>query len=290
MGLLDGFGDFLKTPEGQGLLSATFGGLAGARRGAPLNSLGTAGLAGLQGYSGALDRNQQTEQFGQMQKSREMQMQVQQMQMDKARRDAEQEAKLTGLAQQFTTPAKPASSGGLPSNVSSLLPQEFQTGVQVNPMPAQAGGFDTNGYANALFSVDPTKAIAFRQSMAKDNTPVVLPEGGTLYSKDGTFLASGAPKTVKDDSKVTQFEYAKRNGYKGTFEQFVTLGPTIMAGAAAPLRAAQEANIYAENSYNLPQRRPAPAAKPSAPMRGQVVQGYRFKGGNPADQSNWEKQ
>ena len=32
-------------------------------------------------------------------------------------------------------------------------------------------------------------------------------------------------------------------------------------------------------------------AKPSSgPMKGQVVQGYKFKGGNPADQANWEKQ
>jgi hypothetical protein len=53
---MNGLLDFLKTPEGQGLLSATFGGLAGARRGAPLNSIGRAGLAGLAGYSGALDR------------------------------------------------------------------------------------------------------------------------------------------------------------------------------------------------------------------------------------------
>lgn len=45
--------DFIGTPEGQGLLSAAFGGLAGARRGAPLNSIGIAGLSGLQGYQNA---------------------------------------------------------------------------------------------------------------------------------------------------------------------------------------------------------------------------------------------
>lgn len=55
-GLLDGWGDFIKTPEGQGLLSAVFGGLAGARKGQPINSIGRAGLAGLSGYSGAEDR------------------------------------------------------------------------------------------------------------------------------------------------------------------------------------------------------------------------------------------
>ena len=55
-GLLDGWGDFIKTPEGQGLLSAAFGGLAGARKGQPINSIGRAGLAGLSGYTGAEDR------------------------------------------------------------------------------------------------------------------------------------------------------------------------------------------------------------------------------------------
>ncbi len=45
--------DFVQTPMGMGLLSAAFGGLAGARRGAPLNSLGAAGLAGVAGYNSA---------------------------------------------------------------------------------------------------------------------------------------------------------------------------------------------------------------------------------------------
>lgn len=49
--------DFVKTPEGQGLLSAAFGGLLGARRGAPMNTLGAAGLAGINGYSDALQRD-----------------------------------------------------------------------------------------------------------------------------------------------------------------------------------------------------------------------------------------
>lgn len=58
--------DFVKTPEGQGLLSAAFGGLAGARRGAPVNTLGVAGLAGMNGYSNALER-QTTDQYRGMQ-------------------------------------------------------------------------------------------------------------------------------------------------------------------------------------------------------------------------------
>lgn len=51
---MNGLLDFAKTPEGQGLLAAVAGGLAGARRGEPINSLGRAGLAGVAGYGNAL--------------------------------------------------------------------------------------------------------------------------------------------------------------------------------------------------------------------------------------------
>jgi hypothetical protein len=36
-------------------------------------------------------------------------------------------------------------------------------------------------------------------------------------------------------------------------------------------------------------RQKTPAAAPKAPAAGTVQDGYRFKGGNPADQANWEK-
>lgn len=51
---MNGLLDFVKTPAGQGLLAAAFGGLASARsdRG-PLNTLGAAGLSGIAGYSAA---------------------------------------------------------------------------------------------------------------------------------------------------------------------------------------------------------------------------------------------
>lgn len=51
--MMQGLLDFAKSPAGMGLLSAVAGGLAGARRGAPLNTLGAAGLAGLTGYNAA---------------------------------------------------------------------------------------------------------------------------------------------------------------------------------------------------------------------------------------------
>lgn len=53
---MQGLLDFIKTPEGQGLLSAAAGGMASARRGAPVNSIGRGLLAGVTGYGNALDR------------------------------------------------------------------------------------------------------------------------------------------------------------------------------------------------------------------------------------------
>lgn len=53
---MQGLLDFIKTPEGQGLLSAVAGGMSGARRGTPWNNFGRAGVAGVMGYGSALDR------------------------------------------------------------------------------------------------------------------------------------------------------------------------------------------------------------------------------------------
>lgn len=50
---MDGLLDFVKTPEGQGLLAAAFGAAATAGRGGPVNTLGAAGLSGIAGYSAA---------------------------------------------------------------------------------------------------------------------------------------------------------------------------------------------------------------------------------------------
>lgn len=74
MGLLDDFSSFIKTPEGMGLLSAVAGGLAGAQRGAPINSLGRAGLAGVMGYGNALDRQERTNENAVQNQFRQMQL------------------------------------------------------------------------------------------------------------------------------------------------------------------------------------------------------------------------
>lgn len=83
---MDGLLDFAATPEGQGLLAAAFGGLAGARRGAPVNTLGIAGLAGLTGYSNAASRDS-TQKYRDMQAQQiQANLRKQEMAMDMVKR------------------------------------------------------------------------------------------------------------------------------------------------------------------------------------------------------------
>lgn len=110
MGLLDQFGEFAKSPEGQGLLSAAFGGLAGARRGQPLNSLGRAGLAGLQGYGSAQDRAAQEAEAAQSREMRELQ--VSQMREGAATRQRQQEWLQTQNPSMLATQSALAGGGG----------------------------------------------------------------------------------------------------------------------------------------------------------------------------------
>lgn len=75
--------EWLNTPAGMGLLSGVAGYAAGARRGAPVNSIGRGLVTGLQGYAGAQDAIKQDEENA-------FQKRYRQMQMDEMQRKAEQ--------------------------------------------------------------------------------------------------------------------------------------------------------------------------------------------------------
>lgn len=82
---MQGLLDFIKTPEGQGLLSGVFGYAANARRGQPINNIGRGGVAGLLGYANAMDRQDQQAENQWAQKYRQMQMDKAQYDMDRTR-------------------------------------------------------------------------------------------------------------------------------------------------------------------------------------------------------------
>ena len=202
--------DFIGTPEGQGLLSAAFGGLAGARRGQPLNSLGRAGLAGLSGYGGALDR--QTEQ-AQLAKRNEL-FDLQLAQMRQAQADAQlardNEAKFrTSIAspqQAMLDNAMADGRGPTVDNAARLAPVDQRSQQLWQAM-----------------NMGQIKPMEYLSAITKDDAPVKLAEGETLYSGKASGykpLAVGKPKASDQPAAVREYEYAKGQGYGGTFEQF----------------------------------------------------------------------
>ena len=180
---MQGLLDWIKTPEGQGLLAGAFGGLAGARRGAPMNSIGHAGMSGLLGYANA---NEQQSRSGD---HAFKVLQQQRMQKDWANEDA-----IKALAPQFMTagqPAVPAYSGS--ADIQSALPDDLQIpSFPATPArPAQPAKFDKTGYANALMGIDPLKGEAYQQSISKENPFNKLDAKDFTADSIKIFLASG---------------------------------------------------------------------------------------------------
>ncbi len=167
---MNGLLDFLKTPAGQGLLSAGLGVAANAGRGGTWNAIGRGGLLGLQGYQGAIDSQRQQEDANAAREFRTMQM-------DKTRRDYATEDQIKALAPKFFTPG--TQGAGATDQVNSALPPDLQIGA-LGAIPAQQPKFDTQGYAQALMAVDPKQGISLMQSMQKD-TPF-----GKIDPKDYT--------------------------------------------------------------------------------------------------------
>ena len=136
---------------------------------------------------------------------------------------------------------------GNAANIGQMQKFDPRTFFQKNPN-ADMSTFKTAMEANLLMNPTPKY-----ESYGPDSSVYEMTPNGPKLA----LTTPGKPKDDKPDAKIAQFEYAKANGYKGSFEQFVTLGPSIMAGAMAPLRAAQIGNIVDENAYNLPPPRRA---------------------------------
>jgi hypothetical protein len=131
------------------------------------------------------------------------------MQLQNAQREAAKQTQLEALRGQFTrTPAQQALAGG-----------GGPTAANAEKLQTTQPGFDYAGYADALGSIDPAAAITMRAALEKDNTPIALGKGGALVTRAGKVLASN-PDAPELPSAVREYEYAKGQGYKGTFQQF----------------------------------------------------------------------
>jgi len=77
-------------------------------------------------------------------------------------------------------------------------------------------------------------------------------------------------------------------GAEQRLESVLTRSYRQTAGAQPPAPAAPGAP-RAPGAPAAPGGQQRPAAAPAAPAVGTVVNGYRFKGGDPANEANWER-
>lgn len=185
--------DFIKTPEGQGLLAAVAGGMAGARRGEPVNSLGRAGLAGLAGYSGAMDRQDQQANAAFNQQFRQMQMDALKQQQEQQKAQQAWRAGLPEVINQATMPVYGAGEEG--PTMAPPDPQKLQSYLMDPASP-----FADKVLEQKLF---PKQGEAF-----------TLGPGQTRYGPDGKPVASmperinpNQPFMVKDGEIVPNPAY-----------------------------------------------------------------------------------
>lgn len=188
MGLLDQFSEFAKTPEGQGLLSAAFGGLAGAKRGQPLNSIGRAGLAGLTGYSTAIDR-----QGDEAEKA--FQRQYRTLQMSKLEQDvASDKARQSFLSSLTQAPTAALAEGAATGDVGPTKTNaaRMPAGLSRIPQDALLAEISLNGGKN------------LPEWMFKTGTPDMQVSNGYAYNKNELTPGFLPGLVVSNDGKATQ--------------------------------------------------------------------------------------
>lgn len=194
--------DFLSSPEAQmgiGLLAA-----GGPRTDPNQTGLGTR-LADAMGYV------QKGQDRKNAEKRAQMQDQMYQMQMDEARQKMAKERQMTDMAARFQ---------GSPG----MAPLQGDPASGIAPSAGQpATGFDYSGYAQALAGVDPMKALSLQQSLQKDDTPIKLGAGEQMFSGKASGykpLLSVPGKEAELPSAVREYEYAKKQGYGGSYVDF----------------------------------------------------------------------
>jgi hypothetical protein len=205
-GLLDFFG----TPQGQGLLSAVAGGLAGARRGTPLNNIGRGLLAGTAGYSQGLDRQTQEQQLAMQQRERDQMNELRGLQMSQARMGLEREQGQQAWRQG--------------------LPDVMKQATEASYGASDAGPTMTPANPDALKKYAMLPNSPFADDILKQT---IMPKESSYKTVGSTMIRIGAngevipvftapQKPESAPSAVKEYEYAKGQGYQGSFQQFQT--------------------------------------------------------------------
>lgn len=167
-------------------------------------------------------------------------------------------------------------------NISARIENAAAEAAQLAPLAVAAGrdvarsGFLPFGRAQVMFN-NQTNDPALNK-FATANMGLATAYAGAM--------ARGQKATVSDQEHARELLSTAKSqeAYEATVEQ---MQQEIKAAQRAPQTVRE--NLRNEVSGKGGHGAPA-AAAPAAPKAGTVVDGYRFKGGDPAKQSSWEKQ
>lgn len=244
--------DFVNTPQGQGLLSAAFGGLAGARRGQPINSIGRAGLAGLAGYSNAQDRVTQEAENAVQRQFRDMQMQGMQAQMAKQKGEQEWRTGLSDVYKQAQTQygagdEGPTMTSGNPAALQNYMmdPRSpFADKLLEQRLFPKASDFKTVG--SSLVKIGPDGAVseAYKAPEKVDMNQLMIPDGQGGFKVNQAFYdakvgisRAGKPQISVDARNYSTQESEQSKVYGKQLGEI--RGNITQMGIEAPKRMAQ---------------------------------------------------
>lgn len=202
--------DYIATPAGQGLLAAVAGGMAGARRGQPVNSIGRGLLAGTVGYAQGLDRQTQEQQLAGQQQDRAQMRDLRDLQMSQARTQMEREQGQQAWRQ------------GLPDVMKQATETSYGAS-DVGPTMTPANPDALKKYAmlpNSPFADE----IMKQTIMPKESNYKTVGSTMIRIGPNGEVIPvfSEPPKPEGSTSSMKEYEYAKTQGYEGTFQQYQT--------------------------------------------------------------------
>lgn len=231
--------DFLNSPGGMGLLSAVGAGLAGARRGGTWNAVGSGLLGGVQGYAQGQDLQRQSEYATQRGKLFDMQAQQLEQQQAAAKAEAERKAAQQASQQAFLQRLNPnqmrlntalGGGGGPMSANAAKLPAEVDPQKQMMWEAAQSGVIPASDYIKTFMP---------------DTEAFTLSPGQVRY-KGGQVVAKGQDAVPELPSSVREYNFAKDQGFSGSFQDWVmsqkrAAAPSVAVNMSDPTAVAKAA-------------------------------------------------
>jgi hypothetical protein len=151
-----------------------------------------------------------------------MQLEQNQMQLDKAKREQSQEDKMLELARGAYR--SPEMANAMSQGPSMTAPMASFDGKQFlasgGAVPQVSPGFDAKQFLSQYSAINPLKAMEMGRSMTKAEAPLTVAAGASLVDPKTFKPIFTNPKEDASPSAVREYEYAKGQGYKGTYEQW----------------------------------------------------------------------